>query len=168
MNKYTELKFRGVRHKSLEGNHSAWIKKRSLIGHILCPEETPKKTLESDILSEVGTLYKASPSKFVLVFGSKTPKEILAGTEIQYRFSDSEVCLNFRKRVGPLRNGKEPVLITIFLPELISDQAVRLPFSNFRVVVCVLALCFKADMDLTEKLETAKGILKSSSQEEIQ
>ena len=90
------------------------------------------------------------------------------GTEIQCRFRDSEVCLNFRKRVGPLRNGKEPVLITIFLPELISDQAVRLPFSNFRVVVCVLALCLKADMDLTEKLETAKGILKSSSQEEIQ
>ena len=141
MNKYTELKFRGVRHKSLEGNHSAWIKKRSLIGHILCPEETPKKTLESDILSEVGTLYKASPSKFVLVFGSKTPKEILAGTEIQYRFSDSEVCLNFRKRVGPLRNGKESILVTIFLPELISDQDVRLAFSNFRDALSMFWPC---------------------------
>ena len=35
------------------------------------------------------------------------PKKKLAGTEIQSRFSDSEVCLNFWKRVGPLRNGKE-------------------------------------------------------------
>ena len=107
---------RGVRHKSLEENHSAWIKKRSLIGHIMRSEETPKKILESNILTEVGVLYKVSPSKFVLVFGSKTPKEKLAGTEIQCRFSDSEVCLNFRKRVGPLRNGKEPILVTIFLP----------------------------------------------------
>ena len=82
----------------------------------MCSEETPKKILESDILTEVGALYKVSPSKFVLVFGSKTPKEKLAGTEIQCRFSDSEVCLNFRKRVGPLRNGKEPILVTIFLP----------------------------------------------------
>ena len=132
---------RGVRKKSLEENHSAWIKERSLIGHIMCSEETPKKILESDILTELGALYKVSPSKFVLVFGSKTPKEKLAGTEIQCRFSDSEVCLNFRKRVGPLRNGKEPILVTIFLPELITDQAVRLAFSNFREVVSVFWPC---------------------------
>ena len=56
---------RGVRHKSLEENHSAWIKKRSLIGHIMCSGETPKKILESNILTEVGVLYKVSPSKFV-------------------------------------------------------------------------------------------------------
>ena len=106
---------RGNRHKSLEENHSAWIKERSLIGHIMCSEETPKKILELDILTEVGALYKVSPSKFVLVFGSKTPKEKLAGTEIQCRFSDSEVCLNFRKRVGPLRNWKETVLDSLVI-----------------------------------------------------
>ena len=79
-------------------------------------EETPKKILESNILTEVGVLYKVSPSKFVLVFGSKTPKGKLVGTEMQCCFSDSEVYLNFRKRVGLLRNGKEPILVTIFLP----------------------------------------------------
>ena len=86
-------------------------------------------------------MYKVSPSKFVLAFGSKTLKEKLAGTEIQYRFRDSEVCLNFRKRVGPLRNGKEPILVTIFLPELISDQAVRFAFPNFREVVSLFWPC---------------------------
>ena len=85
----------------------------------------------------MGALYKVSPSKFVLAFGSKTLKEKLAGTEIQCRFRDSEVCLNFRKRVGTLRNGKEPILVTIFLLKLISDQAVRLAVSNFREVVSV-------------------------------
>ena len=160
MNKYTELKFRGVRHKSLEGNHSAWIKKRSLIGHILCPEETTKKTLESDILTELGALYKVSPSKFALVFGSKTPKEELAGTEIQYSFSDSKVCLNFRKRVGSFRNGKEPILVTIFLPELISDQAVRLPFSNFREVVCAFGLVFKGRHGFNRKIRNGKRHIK--------
>ena len=83
---------RRVRHKSHSDtrhkNHPAWIKERSLIGHIMCSEETPKKILESDILTEVGALYKVSASKFVLVFGSKTPKEKLAGTEIQYRISE--------------------------------------------------------------------------------
>ena len=132
---------RGVRRKSLEENHCAWIKERSLIGHIICSEESPKKILESDILIEVGALYKVSSSKFVLVFGSKSSKEKLAGTEIQCRFSDSELCLNFWKRVGPLRNGQQPILVTIFLPELISDQAVRLAFSNFREVVVVFWPC---------------------------
>ena len=160
---------RRVRHKSLEENHSAWIKQRLLIGHTTYSEETPKKILKQDILTEVGALCKVSPSKFVLVFGSKTPKEKLAGIEIQCRFSNSEVHLNFRKRVGPLRNGNEPILVTIFLPELISDQAVRLAFSNFREVVSVfLAMCLKADMYLTEKLETVKGMLKSSPRQEIQ
>ena len=60
---------------------------------------------------------------------------------VRCRFSVSEVCLNFRKRVGPLRNGKEPILVTIFLPKLISDQAVRLAFSNFREAVSVFWPC---------------------------
>ena len=37
---------RGVRYKSLEENHSAWIKERLLIGHIMCSEETAKNILE--------------------------------------------------------------------------------------------------------------------------
>ena len=69
----------------------------------MCSEETQKKILELDLIrilesegvTEIGTLYKVSPSKFVLVFGSKTAKERLAGTEIQYRFGESEVILNF-------------------------------------------------------------------------
>ena len=105
---------RGNRHKSLEENHSAWIKESSMIFQIMASEETPKNILESDILTEVGALYKISPSIFILVFGSKTPKEKLAGTEIQCCLSDSEVCLNLWKLVGPLRNGKEPILVTMF------------------------------------------------------
>ena len=74
---------------------------------------SPKKILKSDIfrilesegVTEIGALYKVSPSKFVLVFGSKTAKEKLAGTEIQCRFGDSEMCLNFQKRDGPFRYG---------------------------------------------------------------
>ena len=74
----------------------------------------PKKILESDIfhnlesegIIEIGALYKGSPSKFVLVFGSKMAKEKLQGTEIRSHFGDLEISLNFRKRVRPLRNGR--------------------------------------------------------------
>ena len=119
---------------------------KSLLGHLVCFEETQRKILESDIFRipefkgviEIGPLYKVSPSKFVLVFGSKTEKEKLQGTEIQCRFGDSEICLNFRKRTGPLRNGRKPIFVTILLPEFISDQVVRLAFSNFQEVVSVL------------------------------
>ena len=119
---------------------------KSLLGHLVCFEETQRKILESDIFRipefkgviETGPLYKVSPSKFVLVFGSKTAKEKLQGTEIQCRFGDSEICLNFRKRTGPLRNGRKPIFVTILLPEFISDQVVRLAFSNFQEVVSVL------------------------------
>ena len=56
---------RGLWHKSQEENHSAWIKKRSLPGHIMCSEEALKKILESDIfciieseeVTEIGALY---------------------------------------------------------------------------------------------------------------
>ena len=76
---------RGVWHKSLEKSHSAQIKEKSLLGHLVCSEETQRKVLESDIfrilefegVTEIGALYKVSPSKFVLVFGSKTVKEKL-------------------------------------------------------------------------------------------
>ena len=119
----------GVWHKSLEESHSAQIKERSLLGHIVCSEETQKRILESDIfrileseaVTEIGALYKVSPSKFALVFGSKTAKEKLQGTEIQCRFGDFEICLDFRKRIRPLRKGREPIFVTILLPEPISD-----------------------------------------------
>ena len=136
---------RGVWHKSLGESHAVRIRERLLFGHIMCPEETRKKILELDIFrileseedTEIGALYKVSPSKFVLFFTPKTAKEKLEGTEIQCRFGDSEICLSFRKRVGPLRNGREAIFVTIFLPEFINDQAVRLPFSNFGDVVCL-------------------------------
>ena len=79
-----------------------------------------------------------------MVFGSKAAKEKLESTEIQCRFGDSDICLNFHKRVGPLRNGREPIFVTILLPEFISDQAVRLAFSNFGDVVSV----FKGNTDI--------------------
>ena len=129
-------------------------------GHLVCSEETQRKILESDIfripesegVTEIGALYKVSPSKFVLAFGSKTAKEKLQGTEIQCRFGDSEICLNFRKRTGPLRNGRKPIFVTILLPEFISDQVVRLAFSNFREVVSV----FKGRHEYNRKIRNGK------------
>ena len=64
-----------------------------------------------------------------MVFGSKTAKEKLQGTEIQCRFGYLEISHNFRKGFGPLRNGREPIFVTILFPEFISDQAVRLALS---------------------------------------
>ena len=121
----------GVWHKSLEESHSAQVKEKSLLGHLVCSEETQRKILELDIFRilesvgviKIGALYKVSPSKFVLVIGSKTAKEKLEGTEIQCRFGDSEICLNFHKWVGPLRNGREPIFVTItFLSSLATRQ----------------------------------------------
>ena len=119
---------RGVWHKSLEELHSAQIKDKSLLGHLVCLEETQRKILEPDIFptfesdgtTEIGGLYKVSHSKFVLAFRSKAGKEKLHATEIQCRFGDSEICLNFRERISPLRNRKEPIFMTFFFPEFIS------------------------------------------------
>ena len=138
----TSLRTRGVWHKSLEESHTAQIKERSLLGHILYLEETQKEILKLDIFRilefvgviEMGALYKVSPSRFVLVFGSKTAKEKLSDTEIQCCLDDSEIC---DKRVGTLRDGRGPIFVTIFLPDFISNQAVRLAFSNFGEVVSV-------------------------------
>ena len=150
------LRTGGVWNKSLEEAHSAQVKERSLLGHLVCSEETQKKILESDIfrilksegVTEIGALYKVSPSKFVLVFRSKAAKEKLESTEIQCRFGDSEICLNFHKRVGPLRNERKPIFVTILLPEFISDQAVRLAFSNFGDVVSVFKGRHKFNTDI--------------------
>ena len=43
------LRTREVLHKSLEESHAAQIRERSLLDHIVCPEETQRKILESDI-----------------------------------------------------------------------------------------------------------------------
>ena len=63
----------------------------------MCSEETQRNILEPDIfrileserVTEIGALYKVSPSKFVLVFRSNAAKEKLEGTEIQCRFRDT-------------------------------------------------------------------------------
>ena len=83
-----------------------------------------------------------------MAFGSKAAKEKLENTEIQCRFGDSDLCLNFHERVGPLRNGREPIFVTIFLPEFISDQAVKLAFSNFGEVISVFKGRHKFNTDV--------------------
>ena len=146
----------GVWNRSREEAHSAHVQERSLLGHLITSEETQKKILEADIfrilesegVTEIGALYKVSPSKFVLVFGSQAAKEKLQNTEIQCRFGDHDLRLSFHKRVGPLRNGREPIFVTIFLPEFISDQAVRLAFSNFGEVVAVFKGRHKFNTDV--------------------
>ena len=121
----------GVCQKSLEESHATQINERSLLGHILYSEETRKKILEPDIfrilesegVTEIGAVNKVSPSKFVLVFGSKKAKEKLSGAEIQCRFGDSETCLNFCKRNGPLRDGRDLSLsLSFFLSSLVTRQ----------------------------------------------
>ena len=90
----------GVWNRSLEEAHSAQVKERSLLGHLIYSKETQKKILESDIfrilksegVTEIGAPYKVSPSKFVLVFGSKAAKEKLESTKIQCCFGNSELC----------------------------------------------------------------------------
>ena len=60
-----------VWHKAFKEDYAAQIKEKSLLGHIVCPEETQQRILESDILrilesegvTEIGALYKVSPSK---------------------------------------------------------------------------------------------------------
>ena len=97
-------------------------------------------------------MYKVSPSKFVLVFRSQAEKEKFFNTVIQSRFGESDLYLNFSKRGGPLRNGKELILVNINLPEHVSDQAVELAFSNFGEVVSV----FKGRHKFNRKLRNGK------------
>ena len=125
-----------------------------------CSGDIQKQILESDIfrilssegVTGIGALYKVSPSKFVLVFGSQTEKEKLINTVIRSRFGESDLYLNFSKRGGPLRNGKEPILVTINLPEHVSDQAVELAFSNFGEVLSV----FKGRHKFNRKIRNGK------------
>ena len=142
--------------RSREEAHSVHVQERSLLGHLITSEETQKKILEADIfrilesegVTELGALYKVSPSKFVLVFGSKASKEKLEDTEIRCHFGDSDIRLSFHKRIGLLRNGREPTFVTLFLPEFVSDQAVRLAFSSFGEVVAVFKGRHKFNTDV--------------------
>ena len=88
--------------------------------------------LESEGVTEIGALYKVSPSKFLLIFGSKTAKEKLSDTAVQFCFGDSEICW---KRVGTLRDGREPIFAAIFLPEFIRGQAVRLNWIELKYFI---------------------------------
>ena len=127
-------------------------------------EETQRKLLESDISripesegdTEIAALYKVSPSKFVLALRSKTAKEKFQGTEIQCGFGDSEICLNFRKRVDPFRNWRKPIFVTIVPPEFISDQAVSLALYNFQEVVSV----FKGRHEFDRNIRNDKKYVK--------
>ena len=76
--------------------------------------------LESEGVTEIGALYKVSPSKFLLIFGSKTAKEKLSDTAVQFCFGDSEICW---KRVGTLRDGRNLSLpLSFFLSSLVARQ----------------------------------------------
>ena len=71
-----------------------------------------------------------------MIFESKMATDKLRVTEIYNRFGDKEIILSSQKQRFVLsRNGKEPVFVILLLPEYVSDQAVRLAFSNFGKVV---------------------------------
>ena len=79
---------------------------------------------------------------------------------VRCRFSVSEVCLNFRKRVGPLRNGKEPILVTIFLPKLISDQQWDLLSPILEKQCLCFGPVFKGRHGINRKIRNGKGHVK--------
>ena len=80
-----------------------------MLGHLVCSEETQRKVLESDIfrilefegVTEIGALYKVSPSKFVLVFGSKRRRK-------NFKVQRSNAVFAIQKSV--LVSGNELVL----------------------------------------------------------
>ena len=123
-----------------------------MLGYILCPEETEKKiqeldifrTLESEGVTEISALYKVSPSKFVLVFGSKKAKEKLSGTEIQCRFGDSEICLiSANELVLSVMGGNLSLSLSFFVSSLLTRQCETLQFWRS-------SACFQRQTDLTE------------------
>ena len=59
-------------------------------------------------------------------------------------------------RIGPLRNGRKLIFVTILLPEFISDKVVRLAFSNFREVASV----FKGRHEFNRKIRNDKRHVK--------
>ena len=94
---------------------------------------TPKKFLEYNVFSYSRNweCHKNEHAKLILIFESKRVREKFQVTEIHSRFGDKEIILRFQKQWSSLLgNGKEPIFLTLFLPEYVSDQAMRLVFSN--------------------------------------
>ena len=111
-----------------------WVTQRKVL------ESDTFRVLESERVAEIGALIctKFLPQSLLWsCFGLKKAKEKLQGTDIPYCFGNSEIWLNFCKRIGPIINGREPIFVTISLPEFISDQAVGLAFPKFGEVVSV-------------------------------
>ena len=62
-------------------------------------------------------------------FETKTMREKLQVTENQSHFGDKDIILIFQKRrYGSLRNGKEPIFVTLLLPKYVNNLAERLAF----------------------------------------
>ena len=99
------------------------MKEMSPVDHIVGPEDTQQRILRTDHpphpricgATEVGALCKVSPSMSILAFESKASQEKLLNTVICSLFGDLDIQLDFHKRIRPLRNGKEPTLVTIYL-----------------------------------------------------
>ena len=130
----------------------------------MCSEKTHRRILESDIfcilesegVTEVGALYKVSPSKFVLVFRSKKAKR-------NFKVQRSNAVLTIRKSVSISIN--ELVLSEMgdslslwpfsFLISLVTTQWGS-PFSNFGEVVSV----FKGRHNFNRKIQNGKKHVK--------
>ena len=81
------------------------------------------------ILEEENAAQVKEKSLLVHLLSSKRTREKLQVTEIHRRFGDNEAILSFQKRRSdPLENVKELIFVTLFLPEKVSDQEVRLAF----------------------------------------
>ena len=102
------LQTTGVWHKALEKEHTAQVKEKSLLGHLLC-WEVPE-------IPEISPLYKISSSKLTLIFESKPTSQKFQAGEIHSHFGDKEIILSFQKQqYGALTNGKGSFFVTLFL-----------------------------------------------------
>ena len=138
-------------------------------------EETQKKILESDIprtpesegATEIGAPHKVPPpkKKFVPAPGSRAAKEKPEDTETQCRFGDSQICLNFHRRVGVLSEMRENLFLWLFsfLSSLVTRQ-----WDSHSPILEMLYPFSKEDISLTRKLGMVNGMLKSSPRERIQ
>ena len=81
------------------------------------------------ILEEENAAQVKEKSLLVHLLSSKRTREKLQVTEIHRRFGDKEAILSFQKRQSdPLENVKELIFVTLFLPQKVSGQEVRLAF----------------------------------------
>ena len=92
-------------------------------------------------------MYKtSSSSKVSFLFESKRAREKLQVTEIHSRFGEGYNYQFPEIAILSSWKWKEPIFVTLFLPEYVSDQAVRLAFSNFGKD----SVWFLANINLTE------------------